>query len=48
MDDIVDVIELNGQKLTYEQFEQEKKILEQKKMKLVEISRNVYKTRLED
>ena len=41
-------IELNGKQLTQEEFEEEKKKLQEQNMKLVEVSNNVYKTRLED
>lgn len=43
-----DKIVFNGKEISKEQFEQEKRKLEEKKMKLVEISPNNYKTRLED
>lgn len=48
MDKENNLIELNGKQLTLEEFEQEKKKLQEHHMKLVEVSKNVYKTRLED
>ena len=41
-------INLNGKKLTVEQFEEEKKRLTEKKVKIVEVATNTYKTRLTD
>lgn len=46
MDDVK--IILNGKELTKEQFEEEKKKFTESKVQLVEISANVYKTRLQD
>ena len=43
-----DTIELNGKKLTQEEFESEKQRIQEQNMKLVEVTNNVYKTRLED
>jgi hypothetical protein len=43
-----DLIELNGKQLTKEEFEEEKKRIQEQHMKLVEVTDNVYKTRLED
>ena len=41
-------INLNGKELTVEQFEEEKKRLTEKKVKIVEVATNTYKTRLTD
>lgn len=43
-----DTIELNGKQLTLDEFEKEKTRLTEQKIKLVEVTKNVYKTRLED
>jgi len=43
-----DLIELNGKQLTVEEFEEEKKRIQEQHMKLVEVTDKVYKTRLED
>lgn len=43
-----DTIELNGKQLTIEQFEEEKKKLQEQNIKIVEIKNNIYRTRLED
>lgn len=39
---------LNGKEMSKEEFEQEKKKLTEKKVKIVEVSPNNYKTKLED
>jgi len=39
---------LNGKEMTLEEFEKEKKALSEKHIKLVEVSKGEYKTRLED
>lgn len=43
-----DTIELNGKQLTLDEFEKEKTRLAEQKMKLIEVAKGVYKTRLED
>ena len=43
-----DKIILNGKEMTKEEFEIEKKKLEEKKIKIVECGPNTYKTRLLD
>jgi hypothetical protein len=44
----IDVIEINGKAYSLQEFEIEKKKLQEKKMKLVEIGKNKYVTRLLD
>lgn len=46
--DEVDKIKLNEKVLTIDEFEQEKLRLQEKHIKLVEVNKNEYKTRLED
>lgn len=45
---IVEKITLNGKELTKEQFENEKKSLIEKKVQIVEVSKNTYATRMLD
>lgn len=39
---------LNGKSMTQTEFEEEKKRLTEKKIQIVEVSKDVYKTRLQD
>lgn len=48
MEEIQEKYIINGKELTLEEFNQEKNKLLEKKIKLVEVSKNEYKTRLED
>ena len=41
-------VTLNGKEITEKEFEQEKQKLQEKKMQLVEVSPNNYKTRMFD
>ena len=46
--EIKDNVVLNGKTMSVEEFEQEKKSLTEKKIQLVEVSKNTYTTRLCD
>lgn len=48
MEEIKEKVSLNGKEMTKEEFEEEKKRLQEKKIQIVETENGVYKTRLQD